>query len=181
MRKDTGFTLMEMMVVIAIIAIAASIAIPSMITWPAKHRMGGATREIYSAMQYAKLRAVKEKANVVIEFDTTGSGATDTYNVYIDDGRGAGGGAKDNIQNGTEPTIKSGQMPADVDLSNAIFVGGNTFTGFDARGLPIQAGGSLTGDVRLSNPNRNLYRRVRLRVSGNPVIETSVDGNDPWS
>ena len=179
MRKDSGFTLIELIVVIAVIAIVASIAIPNMIPWPAKHRMSGAARGIYSVMQYTRLSAVKEKANVVIIFDTTGFGETDTYAVFIDDGRG-GGTARDNIQNGTEPTIKSGQMPVDVDMSNALF-NGNTFTGFDARGLPIQAGGtSLIGAVRLSNPNRNLYRRVRLRVSGNPVIERSADGNSPW-
>lgn len=180
MRKDMGFTLLELMVVIAIIAIAAGIAIPSMITWPAKHRIGGATREIYSAIQYAKLRAVKEKANVVIAFSDTGSGATDTYTVFIDDGSG-GGTAKDNTQNGTEPAIKTGQMPTDVDMSNALF-NGNAFTGFDARGLPIFSGGNyLIGNVRLSITNRNLFRRVRLGFSGIPVIESSVNGNPPWS
>jgi hypothetical protein len=143
--------------------------------------MGGATREIYSAMQYAKLRAVKEKANVVIAFDDTGSGTTDTYTVFIDDGRGAGGGARDNIQNGTEPTIKTGQMPTDVDMSFALF-NGNTFTGFDPRGLPIFDGVNyFIGNVRFSNTQRNLFRRVRLGFSGIPVIESSVNGNPPWS
>ncbi len=113
MRKDSGFTLLELMVVIAILAIMAGIAIPNMIPWPAKHRMSGAAREIYSAMQYARLRAVKEKANIVICFDPACSGATDTYTVYIDDAE-AVGLQDDNIQNGTEPTIKSGQMPVDV-------------------------------------------------------------------
>jgi len=179
MRKDSGFTLLELIVVIAVIAIVASIAIPNMIPWLAKHRMSGAARGIYSVMQYTRLSAVKEKANVVISFDTTGFGETDTYAVFIDDGRG-GGTARDNSQNGTEPTIKSGQMPVDVDMSNALF-NGNTFTGFDARGFRFKPGGTfLIGSVRLSNPNRNLYRRVRLRVSGNPVIERSADGNSPW-
>ena len=156
MRKDSGFTILELMVVIAILAIMAGIAIPNMIPWPAKHRMSAAAREIYSAMQYTRLRAVKEKANIVITFNSAGSGATDTYSVFIDDGRG-GGTAKDNIQDGTEPTIKNGQMPVDVDMSNPLF-GGVTFTAFDARGLPIQVGGnSLIGDVRLNNPNQNRY------------------------
>jgi type IV fimbrial biogenesis protein FimT len=180
MRKDSGFTFLELMVVIAIIAIAASIAIPSMIPWPAKHRMGGATREIYAAMQYAKLRAVKEKANVIIIFNDTGFGATDTYTVFIDNGSG-GGTPRNNSQDGTEPTIKTGQMPVDVDMSSALF-NATTITGFDPRGLPIFDGVNyFIGSVRLSNTQRNLYRRVRLGFSGIPVIESSVDGNPPWA
>ena len=180
MGKDSGFTLFELMVTIAIVALLASIAIPNMIPWPAKNRMGGAAREIYSAMQLARLRAVKEKANVVINFNTAGFGATDTYTVFIDDGSGTGT-AKDNVQTGTEPTIKTGQMPFDVDMLFPVFPGGVTFTGFDARGLLIQNGGAtLIGNVPLNNTNRNLYRRVRLRTSGIPVIEKSADGGAPW-
>ena len=61
MKKNSGFTLMEVMVTIGIIAIVSAIAIPNYISWLPKHRMSGATRDIYSAMQYARMRAVKEK------------------------------------------------------------------------------------------------------------------------
>ena len=171
MRKDSGFTLLELMVAIAIVAIAASIAVPNMISWPAKHRMSGAAREIYSAMQYTRLMAVKEKMPVAINFNV----ATDTFTVFTDEVSTNG------TQDAGETLLKTGTMPADVDMFSAFFVGGNTFTGFDARGLPMQGGGgTLTGNVRLNNTNQNLFRRVRLRVSGSPVIESSVDGNIPW-
>ncbi len=175
MRKNSGFTLLELMVAIAIVAIAASIAVPNMISWPAKHRMSGAAREIYSAMQYARLRAVKEKMPVAINFNV----ATDTFTVFTDEQTIPPDGTWD--EGAGETLLKTGTMPADVDMFSAFFVGGNTFTGFDARGLPRQGGGgTLTGNVRLNNTNQNLFRRVRLRVSGSPVIESSVDGNIPW-
>lgn len=169
MKKNSGFTLMELMVTIAIVGITAAIAIPSVISYLPKHRMSGGTRDIYSAMQYARMRAVKEKTRVVINFNA----GTDSYTVFIDDGRG-GGTADNNIADGTE-TVKTGQMPVDVDLFNAAF-GAGSRSSFNSRGLPVQI-----GNVELRNVPRQLYRRVVLRISGNPVIRTSTDGGATWN
>ncbi len=169
MKKNSGFTLMEVMVTIGIIAIMSAIAIPNYISWLPKHRMSGATRDVYSAMQYARMRAVKEKTRVTISFSI----GTDDYTVFIDDGRG-GGIANNNIADGTE-TVKTGQMPVDVDLFNAAF-GAASRSSFNSRGLPVQI-----GNVELRNVPRQLYRRVVLRISGNPVIRTSTDGGATWN
>ena len=163
MKKSSGFTLMELMVTIAIIGVTAAIAIPSVISYLPKHRMNGATRDVYSAMQYARLRAVKEKTHVVINFNA----GADSYDVFIDDGRG-GGTQKDNTQNGAEPTIKTGQMPVGVDmLASTLFSGGVPRTRFDARGLPNGVGGSV--DLQ-SLQDATLFNQVVLRISGTPVI-----------
>jgi len=174
MKKNSGFTLMEVMVTVGIIAIMSAIAIPNYISWLPKHRMGGAARDIYSVMQSARIRAVKENTHVVLDF-TTGTGAAGTYNVFIDDGSG-GGTANDNMQNGTEPTIKSGQMPVDVTMFQAQF-GVNTWVRFDSRGRPNGLGG---GKVHISNASANLFTEINLRMTGMPDIRISTDGGTTY-
>ena len=161
MRKDSGFTLLELMVAIAIVAIAASIAVPNMISWPAKHRMSGAAREIYSAMQYARLMAVKEMMPIAVNFNV----GTDTYTVFSDEV------ATNGTLDAGETVLKTGTMPADVDMFSASFTGGVPYAGFDARGLPIQYfPGTGGGSVDLQNIPSNLSEKITLRVSGSPVI-----------
>ena len=169
MKKNSGFTLMEVMVVIGIIGIMSAIAVPNYIAWLPKHRIGGAARDIYSVMQYARTRAVKENKHVVINF-TAGLGAAGIYNASVDDGSG-GGTANDNMQNGTEPTIKNGQMPGDVTMFQAQF-GAKSWIRFDSRGRPDGNGGA----VRISNASANLFTEINLRITGMPDIRISTNG-----
>jgi type IV fimbrial biogenesis protein FimT len=149
------------MVIIAIIAILASIAIPNIVGWLPKHRMSGAVRDIYSAMQYARLEAIKEKIPIAINFNV----GTETYTVFTDEVS----------TNGTldagEAVLKTGTMPTDVDIFSASFTGGVPYAGFDARGLPIPyfpgVGG---GTVDLKNIPSSLSKTITLRVSGSPII-----------
>ena len=169
MKKNYGFTLMEVMVVIGIIGIMSAIAIPNYIAWLPKHRMGGAARDIYSVMQSARIRAVKENKHVVINF-TIGLGAAGIYNVFVDDGSG-GGTANDNMQQPGEPTIKNGQMPGDVTMFQAQF-GAASWVRFDSRGRPNGVGGA----VRISNAPANLFTEINLRITGTPDIRISPNG-----
>ena len=164
MKKNSGFTLMEMMVVIAIIGITAAIAIPNVISYLPKHRLNGGARDVYSAMQYARLKAVKEKTPVSIIFNI----GTDSFTVF-DDSNGNG------TIDGGDTVLKTGNMPPDVNMTNETeFTGLVTWCGFNSRGLPVQ---SKIGRVELQSTSQNLLlKRITLRISGSTVIRTSTDG-----
>jgi type IV fimbrial biogenesis protein FimT len=160
MRKNTGFTFMEMMVVIAIIAITASIAIPNIIGWLPSHRLGTASRSILSVLQQARLRAVKENKFVTVQFDT----GNENYNVFWDNGEGAGGNPGDGLQNGTEKIFKSEAMPAGIDLNSTTFDDDSVC--FSNRGLPDPA---REDTVTIIN-SQNIERKIKVNQTGNSKI-----------
>lgn len=133
MRKDKGFTLMELMVTIAIIAIIAVTAMPSVIGVFPRIRLSTGARDLHDAVQLAKIRAVKQNVSTVLAISV----ANGSYALFVDNGAGVGI-AEDGIRNGTEATILQGQLPTDVRITGTTF-GGNTVN-FNARGFPAGPG-----------------------------------------
>jgi type IV fimbrial biogenesis protein FimT len=165
MRNESGFTLAELMVVIAIIAITSTIAIPGIIGWLPKYRLSSAAREILSAVEHARLTAVKQNASVGVSFAT----GSDTYRLWIDDGDG-GGVADDAAENGTERMVKNGQMPAGVDMTAAIFGAAPQFR-FNGMGIPTRTDGSLGGGNIVLINQRGDTRTVSITNGGNGRIQ----------
>jgi prepilin-type N-terminal cleavage/methylation domain-containing protein len=67
MKKD-GFTLMEMMVVVAIIGILAATAIPTFSRWLPAWKLKSAASDLYSDLQLAKMGAIKERTEWAVVF-----------------------------------------------------------------------------------------------------------------
>ena len=151
MRNDSGLTIFELMVVIGIIAILASIAIPGFLGWLPKYRMRSAADELLSTLQQAKLRAVRENAIVSMSFDT----ASGSYLSFVDNGAGADGG--NGIKDAGEVTIKSVQMPAGIMLQSTTFP--LDWARFTPRGFPVAG-----GDVVIANGP--ITRTVSLTLGG---------------
>ena len=65
-----GFTIMELMTVVAIIGILSAITIPNLIAWRTNYQLNSMVREIQSVIQGARLQATKGNSSVTISFNT---------------------------------------------------------------------------------------------------------------
>ena len=77
-RSDSGFSLLEVMVTIALAGILMAFAVSGWSSWTKASAHAGAAREIQSAMRHAQQQAVTEGTATCFLFDD----AADSYAVY---------------------------------------------------------------------------------------------------
>lgn len=105
MRKITGFTLIELMVTLAVAAIALGIAIPSFNQTMRNNSSNALGNEFAAALNYARSEAIKRAKRVSICASSNGTSCLAANNwkqgwlVFVDDA------AADNIANPTVGTV----------------------------------------------------------------------------
>jgi prepilin-type N-terminal cleavage/methylation domain-containing protein len=149
MKRTSGFTLTELMAVMAIVSILLAVCTPKMIAWRQDHRLNSAIREIQTTIQRLRIQALKEKSSVEIEFDAVAN----EYEARI---------YKRGVEGGRTQVLKY-HLPPGIRISKITFR--NSLLRFNSRGLPASGAGS----VSLAN-QRGVVRRIVVPITGNSRV-----------
>jgi prepilin-type N-terminal cleavage/methylation domain-containing protein len=137
LHRDSGFSLLEVMVVMAIMLIIASISMPPFLRWRTDAQLRGAASNLRGDLELAKLRAVRENSFVAVLFNAN------DYIIFVDNGASAG----DWVEDADEIQIRNGQLPEGVYIVVPTALADDR-TRFDGRGTAENSGTIIVQNIR---------------------------------
>jgi type IV fimbrial biogenesis protein FimT len=138
MMRQRGFTLIELMVALAVAAVLLTVAVPSFFESTARSRLEGVVNELAIDLQYARSEAVRERAPVVVLVVSNGASYT--------------------ITNPTA-TLKTVTLPAGVTLTSGATVSYDALRGISQATTFTATASGLTPTIRVST---NALGRVQV-------------------
>ncbi|MHB8907504.1 MAG: GspH/FimT family pseudopilin [Syntrophales bacterium] len=152
--KKNGFSLLELMIVIALMGIISAIAAPKLADYMAERRLRGAARMVMSDLMMARQRAVSQNN----PFRVTFNGDHRTYTILDDDN---GNGISDPGEASETKDIRTDYY--DVTISNA-----SANPTFSSRGAA-----TLATTVTLTSSRTGGSRYVKVASTGRVMIDTA--------
>lgn len=170
---SSGFTLVELLVIIAIIGILVAVSVPTFSIWLPNYQLKSAATDLYSSLQSAKMEAIRANGEYALVFDP-GNGSYQLVSGGADRDYATAG---DNV---VEETIDlanygagtgygNGDATAPIDATRGwddwvtfddVNDGANVVV-FNARGM-INSQTNSGGEVYLQNNNNRAYAVVVL-------------------
>lgn len=90
MKKHTGFTLVELMITLSLVAIMAAMAVPSFTGFIANNRLAAQANELVASLNLARSESIKRNTRVTVCPTSTGTGCGGTWGqgwlVFVDAG-----------------------------------------------------------------------------------------------
>jgi len=186
---ENGFSLIELCVVLAIVAILYSQAAPAFSAWVQNAQIRTATESIQSGLQLARSEAIRRNRSVIFWLTSTANPATADWLVGC--ASPAGGGTQPEAQGDCPGTAVSTAGPPAVDGVNFNWIqrqaasdqqtanaqllmpNGATFVTFSSLGMviPNVDGSASISEIDVSNPlvPTQLARPLKVLVAGGQI------------
>ncbi len=169
MKRNAGFTLVELMVAVAVIGIVASFGVPSVMHYQAAKGPSDAAEQLFGDLNRIKHLAIKTRRNATITFNA-GAG---TYQSTLTD---PATGAVTNYPPVNLNMFRGGvQIVADPSGGGINSVGQ---IGFTFRGTcPVGS----SGPVHFTNNGNSAYFRVRTTLAGGVSLHRWNPASNSWT
>ena len=154
-RRMEGFSLVELMMVICVLALISAIATPSLLNWRNNAKLRGAASNLKGDMELARLKAIQVNDTVFVHFTESG------YKVFRDDS-----GLTSGVWDAGEDLYGDRTLPAGVkiDLDKTNF--GGESARFKGRGT-ADPGSAVLLNVNKTEKKVTVSGLGRITIAGN--------------
>lgn len=174
--NERGFSLIELMVTVAVLAIIAAIALPSFTGLIRSNRLTTQSNELVVALQSARMEAIRRNVRVIFcrtEDNATCANADAAWTGWLV-------GTDTNSDGAVDEVLRVGAVPSQVEvLASSNLADNRDVVVFRPNGLAQQADGSLLNAslqtcMPVTNPSSNAL--VVWLASGGRVYTSSANG-----
>src|SRR5215831_14243281 len=156
-KKESGFSIIDLMISIAIVGIMSTVAVPSLKRWSRNYNVQSAAMDLYSHMQTAKFGAVKENKSWTINFNP-------------------GGLLGYQVRNNAGATVKTVDFRTRYN-SDIQYADPTLTKTFDTSSITFNPNGlSGVGSAYLSNKDKSSYYRVGMLYALGSIKIEKWDG-----
>lgn len=155
-RRHTGFTLMELVIVVVVIGIIAGMAVPSFLSYLPKQRVKATARDMVSELRLARSQSISERQAYGVTIDLSKQSFT-----YFADADG------DGTLSAGDSTITADTVSTDVKITTCTFT--NNTVVFGSTGSA-----SSSGDLQVVSSDGQVIMSINVLASTGRVRLTEI-------